>query len=57
MSLGIVGRLVLQGSIDNRDKIIHVLEADRIGDNNDLCSALYIYLSGAIIVPCELRPE
>jgi len=33
MSLGVIGRLVLQGSIDNRDKIIHVLEADRIGDN------------------------
>ena len=33
MGLGIVGRLVLEGSIDNRHKVIHVLEADRIGDN------------------------
>lgn len=33
MRLGVVGWLVLQGSIHNGDKIIHVLEADRIGDN------------------------
>ena len=33
MTFGIIGGLILQRSIDNRNQIIHILEANRIGDN------------------------